>query len=154
TSLWGASATLACAQAPANVQADLQSSRAAIAPGEHFTIVLRERIRDGWHTYWRNPGDSGQPTRLTWHLPTGWRAGGIQWPAPTAMRFATLMSYVYSNEVLLPIDLMAPRNLRAGEHVTLNAEGDWLVCSDICIPEHAALSLTLPVSAQGSDDPQ
>jgi thiol:disulfide interchange protein DsbD len=151
--MWGAPSS-AQAPATANVQADLQSSRAAIAPGEHFTIVLRQRIRDGWHTYWRNPGDSGEPTRITWHLPAGWSAGDIQWPAPTAMRFATLMSYVYSNEVLFPIELTAPRSLRVGETVTLDAEGDWLVCSDICIPEHATLSLLLPVASRGSDDPQ
>lgn len=158
-SFWAAWGVPALAQVPApapvaNVQADLLSSRAIIAPGERVTIVLRQRIRDGWHTYWRNPGDSGEPTRITWHFPAGWRAGEIQWPAPVAMRFATLMSYVYSNEVLFPIELTAPRSLRAGETVTLNAEGDWLVCSDICIPEHATLSLALPVAAQGSDDPQ
>ncbi len=149
---WGAPVF---AQTPpaANVQADIVSSRAAIAPGERFTVALRQRIRDGWHTYWRNPGDSGEPSRLTWRLPAGWRAGELQWPAPTAMRFATLMSYVHSNEVLFPIEISAPRGLHAGETVTLNAEGDWLVCSDICIPEHATLSLSLPVAAQGRDDP-
>ncbi|MBS0385330.1 MAG: thioredoxin family protein [Proteobacteria bacterium] len=130
------------------------SSRAAVAPGERFTIVLRQRIRDGWHTYWRNPGDSGEPTKITWRLPRGWRASQIEWPAPTAMRFATLMSYVYSGEVLFPIELTAPQDVRPGQTVTLNADGDWLVCSDICIPEHAALSLTLPIAARSSDDPQ
>ena len=155
-SVWAGWALPSSAQTSprANVQADLLSSRAAVAPGETFTIVLRERIREGWHTYWRNPGDSGQPSRITWHLPAGWRAGDIQWPAPIRMRFATLMSYVYSNEVLFPIELTAPRNARAGETVPLTAEGDWLVCSDICIPEHAALSLSVRVAARGSDDPQ
>jgi len=154
-SLWAPWDAPAFAQSQThNVQADLLSSRSTIAPGERFTIVLRQRIRDGWHTYWRNPGDSGEPTRVTWRLPTGWSAGEIQWPAPVAMRFATLMSYVYSNEVLFPIELTAPRTLRSGETVTLHAEGDWLVCSDICIPEHATLSLALPVAARGSDEPQ
>jgi thiol:disulfide interchange protein DsbD len=154
-SLWAAWDARALAQVQtANVQADLLSSRSTIAPGERFTIVLRQRIRDGWHTYWRNPGDSGEPTRITWHLPPGWQAGEIQWPAPVAMRFATLMSYVYSNEVLFPIELTAPRTLPVGETVTLNAGGDWLVCSDICIPEHATLSLALRVAARGSDDAQ
>lgn len=155
-SLQAAGASPARAQTPSgsNVQADLLSSRASIAPGERFTIVLRERIREGWHTYWRNPGDSGEPTKLAWRLPAGWRAGDIQWPAPTPMRFATLMSYVFSGEVLFPIEITAPRTLRPGESATLNAEGDWLVCSDICIPEHGALSLTLAVAEAGSDDPQ
>ncbi|MFZ2029313.1 MAG: protein-disulfide reductase DsbD domain-containing protein [Vitreimonas sp.] len=155
-SLLAAWASLSFAQTAtrAHVQADLISSRAAVAPGESFTIVLRQRIREGWHTYWRNPGDSGEPTRITWHLPRGWRGGEIRWPAPVRMRFASLMSYVYSNEVLFPIELTAPRGARLGETVPLTAEGDWLVCSDICIPEHAALSLSVPIAARGSDDPQ
>lgn len=138
----------------ANVETQLHSSRAAIAPGERFTVVLRQSIRDGWHTYWRNPGDSGLPTRLTWRLPPGFEAGPIQWPAPEALPFDILVNFGYSGEVLLPIEIAAPGNLRPGQTVTLVADAYWLVCSDICIPEEGALSLALPVQARGRDDAQ
>ena len=75
------------------VDVGLHSSRAAIAPGERFTVVLRETMREGWHTYWINPGDSGEPTSLTWRLPAGFHAGEIQWPAPEAIPFAMLVNY-------------------------------------------------------------
>jgi thiol:disulfide interchange protein/DsbC/DsbD-like thiol-disulfide interchange protein len=136
------------------VDAGLHSSRAAVAPGETFTIALRETINEGWHTYWRNPGDSGEPTTLTWTLPAGWRAGEIQWPAPEAVPFAMLVNYGYEGEVLFPIEVTAPANARVGSTVTLTAEAYWLVCSDICIPEQATLTLSVRVAAQGRDDPQ
>ena len=137
-----------------NVEAELHSARAAIAPGERFTIVLRQAIREHWHTYWRNPGDSGEPTQLSWALPRGYQAGPIQWPAPEAIPFDILVNYGYSGEVLFPVEMTAPATARVGQRVTLTAEAYWLVCSDICIPEEAALTLTLPVAAQGRDDPQ
>ena len=93
---------------PRQVDAGLHSSRAAVAPGETFTIVLRETINEGWHTYWRNPGDSGEPTALTWTLPAGWSAGEIQWPAPHAVPFAMLVNYGYEGEVLFPIEITVP----------------------------------------------
>ena len=135
-----------------NIETELHSSRAAIAPGETFTIVLRQTIREHWHTYWRNPGDSGEPTELTWRLPQGWSAAPMQWPAPEALPFDILVNYGYSGEVLFPIEISAPASLRPGESVTLTADGYWLICSDVCIPEEGVLSLTLPVEAQGRDD--
>src|SRR5260221_6217540 len=58
-----------------NVKAHLVSEVSAIAPGQSFWVALEFNIRDGWHTYWRNPGDSGQATTLKWQLPPGFTAG-------------------------------------------------------------------------------
>jgi thiol:disulfide interchange protein/DsbC/DsbD-like thiol-disulfide interchange protein len=140
--------------APQQVQASLHSSRAAVAPGETFTVVLREAINEGWHTYWRNPGDSGEATSLMWTLPPGWSAGEIQWPAPEGIPFAMLVNYGYEGEVLFPVEITVPRSALTGTTVTLSAEAYWLVCSDVCIPESATLTLTVPVATQGRDDPQ
>src|SRR5258706_4317352 len=65
-----------------NVKAHLVSEVSAIAPGQSFWVALELNIRDGWHTYWRNPGDSGQATTLKWQLPPGFTAGDIVWGAP------------------------------------------------------------------------
>lgn len=137
-----------------NVEAQLHSARAEVSPGERFTIVLRQTIREGWHTYWRNPGDSGEPTELTWTTATGFALGPIQWPTPQAIPFATLVNFGYEGEVLFPIEVVAPANARIGERINLTADAYWLVCSDICIPEEATLTLSLPIAAQGGDDPQ
>jgi len=137
----------------ANIETELHSARAAIAPGETFRIVLRQTINEGWHTYWVNPGDSGEPTELTWRLPEGFEVGPMAWPAPEPIPFDILVNYGYSGEVLYPIEITAPASLQPGQSVTLTADGFWLICSDICIPEEGVLNLTLPVEAQGRDDP-
>jgi thiol:disulfide interchange protein DsbD len=136
------------------VDVGLHSPRAAIAPGERFTVVLRETMREGWHTYWINPGDSGEPTSLTWRLPEGFQAGEIQWPAPEAIPFAMLVNYGYSHEVLLPIEITAPADARVGSTVTLSADAYWLACADVCVPEEGAVNLTLPIEARGRDNPE
>lgn len=135
------------------VEASLHSARAAVAPGERFTVVLRQNIREHWHTYWRNPGSSGEPTELTWTTPPGASAGAIQWPAPDAIAFAMLVNFGYEGEVLFPVELTAPAGARPGDVLTFAADAYWLVCSDICIPEEARLELAVPVAAVGRDDP-
>ncbi|MGE3143923.1 MAG: protein-disulfide reductase DsbD domain-containing protein, partial [Hyphomonadaceae bacterium] len=137
-----------------NAAVSLHSARAAIAPGETFTVVLRQEIRGGWHTYWRNPGDSGQATQIDWTMPVGFSAGPLRFPAPKRIPVDVLMNYGYAGEVLFPIEITAPRRLRPGRPVTLQAHASWLVCSDICIPEEEDVALTLPVMAAGADDPE
>ena len=134
------------------VEASLHSARAAVAPGETFTIVLRQNIREHWHTYWINPGSSGQATELTWTAPAGADVGAIQWPAPEAIPFAMLVNFGYEGEVLFPVEITAPANAQPGQVLNFVADGYWLVCSDICIPEEARLELSVPVAAQGRDD--
>jgi thiol:disulfide interchange protein/DsbC/DsbD-like thiol-disulfide interchange protein len=137
-----------------NVEIALHSARAAIAPGERFTVVLRQNIRDGWHTYWINPGAAGEPTEIEWRLPAGWSAGPIQWPTPHAIPFESLVNYGYESEVLLPVELTAPASLRPGQSITLNADATWVACADICVFEEGEAALTLAVAAQGRDDPR
>jgi thiol:disulfide interchange protein/DsbC/DsbD-like thiol-disulfide interchange protein len=135
------------------VEAQLHSARAAIAPGETFTVVLRQSIATDWHTYWRNPGDSGEPTELTWTAPSGYGVGGIQWPAPKALPYATFVNFGYDGEVLFPIEITAPRNARVGSNADFTVAAHWLVCSpEICVPEDATLTFSVPVEAQGLDD--
>lgn len=129
------------------VEASLIAERPAIAPGETVTIGLKETIRAGWHTYWVNPGDAGQPTQIDWKLPEGWTAGKIQWPYPIRLPVGPLMDYGYEKEVVLLTDVTAPKDAKPGETVTLNAHASWLVCSEVCVPEETDLSITLPVAA-------
>ncbi|MGE0829780.1 MAG: protein-disulfide reductase DsbD family protein [Hyphomonadaceae bacterium] len=135
-----------------HVEMEFVSSRAAIAPGETFEIALRQRIIPGWHTYWTNPGDSGEPTELTWTLPAGFQAGPMRHPPPVTHAVSIVMTYVHEGEVFYPIAITAPDNLRPGQSVTLSADGYWLVCSDICLTEEGRMELTLPVEAAGRAD--
>ena len=95
------SALLLGAPAPAGaaepkVRVELLSEVASIAPGETFWVALRQEIAPGWHTYWMNPGDSGEPPRIEWALPTGFTAGEFVWPPPERIAVGPAMSYGYS----------------------------------------------------------
>ena len=129
------------------VRVELLSEVAAAVPGEPFWAALRQRIAPGWHTYWMNPGDSGEPPRIEWDLPSGFRAGEFVWPLPERISVGSAMTYGYSNEVVLPMAMTPPANLPAGKNVTLRGRASWLVCEKICVPEEAPVALTLPVAA-------
>lgn len=134
------------------VQADLISRVTHILPGQPFEIALRQVIEPKWHTYWKNPGDSGEPTRISWELPDGFSASDIAWPIPEAIPVGPLTNYGYSDQVILPVTITPPAALPAGP-VTLTATATWLVCEKICIPESAKLSLVLPVRADKTTVP-
>jgi thiol:disulfide interchange protein len=129
------------------VRVELLSEVAAIAPGETFWLALRQQIAPGWHTYWMNPGDSGEPPRIEWALPNGFTAGDFVWPPPERIAVGPAMTYGYSNSVVLPVPVTAPRDLKPGAHLTLSGQASWIVCEKICIPEEAPVAVTLPVSA-------
>jgi thiol:disulfide interchange protein DsbD len=129
------------------VHASLIAERPGIAPGQTVTIALHEAIRSGWHTYWINPGDAGEPTRMEWKLPEGWQAAPIQWPYPKRLPVGPLMDYGYDTEAVLLMDVTAPMTAKPGETVTLGGHASWLVCSEVCVPEDAEVSMALPVAA-------
>lgn len=129
-----------------NVKAWLVSEVDAVPAGEIFWVALRQEIRNDWHTYWKNPGDSGEPTTIDWELPEGFTAGDIVWPAPKRVPLADLVNFGYEGDLFLLVPITAPDGLAPGDAVTLAANARWLVCKDICIPETATLSLTLDVT--------
>ncbi len=127
-----------------SVEVELVADRAAVVPGEAMRIGLRIRHDPQWHTYWRNPGDSGLPTQVELQLPPGFEAGPIRWPAPQRLFIPPLANYGYDGEIVLPMALHPPASVD-GERVTIVAHASWLVCRDVCIPGDADVSLTLPV---------
>jgi thiol:disulfide interchange protein DsbD len=129
-----------------HVVVELVSEVESIRPGEPFRVGLAIAHAPEWHTYWRNPGDSGLETRFAWTLPPGFEAGPIQWPWPERHEIEHLVNYGYSGEILLPVRLTPPQDLQPGAEIPIRLKADWLVCRIECIPGSAELSLTLPVS--------
>ncbi|MBX3483894.1 protein-disulfide reductase DsbD [Phenylobacterium sp.] len=148
----------AAAAAPVDtghLQAELVPAAQGVAPGQSVTIALRQQIRKGWHTYWRNAGDSGEATRADWTLPAGWTISDFTWPTPHRLPIGPLVNYGYEGEVLLPLTVTAPADATPGQAVTLTAKAQFLVCAEVCIPEDATLTLALPVTAAPAPlDPQ
>jgi thiol:disulfide interchange protein DsbD len=137
-----------------HVQARLVSSQAAVAPGQRFTVALEQSIKPHWHTYWQNPGDSGQATSIDW---AGAQAGPIQWPTPAIQAIGPIVNYGYEGRAALLVELTVPADAKPGSRFKPAAEVKWLVCKDVCIPEQVSLGLDLPVAAEakaGSDASQ
>ncbi len=113
-----------------------------IAPGQPMWLGLAIDHQPHWHTYWKNPGDSGLPTTLQWTLPAGVVAGDIEWPTPQRLPIGPLVNYGYEGQLLLPVRLSVPADFRA-ETLTVRLHAEWLVCKDVCIPESGEFTLPL-----------
>lgn len=131
-----------------HVQARLVSSQASVAAGQRFTVALEQTIKPHWHTYWKNPGDSGQATSLDW---SGTQAGPLQWPTPSIQAIGPIVNYGYEGRAALLVELTVPADARPGSRFQPSADVKWLVCKDVCIPEQVSLGLDLPVVASLSE---
>ncbi len=120
----------------------------SIQPASNALIGLHFTLEKGWHVYWTNAGDSGEPPTIKWTLPPGITAGAMQFPAPRRLPLGPLMDFGYEDEVLFPITLSADSTLKAPSTAPLAAHVNWLVCREVCIPGRADLALPLQVAAQ------
>ncbi|HEX3435246.1 MAG TPA: protein-disulfide reductase DsbD domain-containing protein [Pseudacidobacterium sp.] len=116
---------------------------AEVYPGQNFTAGLYFKLEPGWHVYWVNAGDSGEPPRIRWTLPDGVSAGAIQYPTPKRLPLGPLMDFGYENEVLFPIPMQVDSAFKppANGKATLSAKVDWLVCREVCLPGKAQLDV-------------
>ncbi len=127
-----------------HVTARLLAEQTAFVPGQEIELALVLDIRPGWHTYWANPGDSGEPTRLDWRLPAGFEAGAIRWPYPQLIRVGPLANYGYSDQAVHLTSVATPADWPQGKPAEIAVSASWLVCEEHCIPESAELRLSLP----------
>ncbi|MDP1533103.1 MAG: protein-disulfide reductase DsbD family protein, partial [Rubrivivax sp.] len=135
------------------VRVELLAEPAAVVPGEPFTVGIKLSMKEHWHTYWRNPGDSGEPTQVAWKLPPGFVAGDLEWPAPSLIRVGPVASFGYEGEVILLARVTPPVDVSAGTTVNLAADIAYLVCEKICIPGEASASRSIPVAEPGAPPP-
>ena len=139
----------ACAQTvkTPHIASRLVAQTLGAAPGATLYVAIDQTLDPGWHTYWRNPGDAGEPATIAWTLPKGWRAGDIVWPTPQRIPTGPIMSYGFENSVLLPVAIEVPADARPGTTAALKAHVDYLVCAQVCIPGGADLTLDVPIVA-------
>jgi len=129
-----------------HARVELLSQQTTFHPGSALQLGIYFRLEPGWHIYWINPGDSGQPPSFKWQLPPGFTAGEVQWPRPERMQSsAELADYGYHDDTLLMVPILAPQFINDEQLRGLRfaVEAKWLVCREVCIPEHASLELFL-----------
>jgi thiol:disulfide interchange protein len=133
------------------VSAQLLADVTTVQAGQNFLLGVELSMAPGWHTYWRNPGDSGAPIKLSWQLPEGVTIEQLGWPIPERIAYGPLTNLGYHGSVLIPLQVSVNQSFDL-EELTLGLKGRWLVCADICIPESAALALVLPSSKDAVPD--
>ncbi len=137
-----------------HVDASLVSRSTHVMPGRILDLALRLLPDEGWHTYWKNPGDTGLPTRIQWELPAGFKAGEVQWPVPEWIDYEGLTNFGFHGETWLLVPVAVPFNLPmdATSEVRIGAKARWLVCREVCVPEQASFELVLPVAAYTDEE--
>jgi thiol:disulfide interchange protein DsbD len=133
-----------------HVDVQLLAEQKAIQGGHTLWVGLQFQLPSGWHVYWQNPGDSGEPPTVKWNLPTGLHAGDLQWPAPHRLESPSLVDYGYPDGVLLLAPIRVDSTVSSANEVTLQADVRYLVCREICVPGKANLALNLPVQSDSA----
>ena len=133
------------------VTASLISSHDSVAPGQEFYIALRTVLDDHWHTYWRNPGDSGEPVQMDWELSEGVSAGEIHWPLPRTIPTGPIINYGFEGSPLFPVKFTVGPDVKPGSVITVRSNFYYLVCKDVCIPEQGSASLPIAVGEATED---
>ena len=131
----------------AATRATLLLSASTAKPGDTITAAVRLEMSPGWHTYWKNGGDSGGPSKIDWQLPVGVTAGEIQWPTPEKYTVEGLGTYIYHNEAVLLVPLKLGNDLKPGP-LELKAEVSWLECEQLCVPGDAPVSAKLEIGVE------
>ena len=130
------------------VEASLLSSHYTVAPGQVFQIALKTELDDHWHTYWRNPGDSGEPVQISWTVPDIVTAAEITWPLPDTIPTGPIINYGFEDAPLFPVDFTVADDAPIGSVIEIEAAVYYLVCKDICIPENGMLRIVLQVAEE------
>jgi thiol:disulfide interchange protein DsbD len=149
-------------EAAAHTQARLVLSAGTANPGDTIMAGVHLKMDPGWHTYWKNPGTSGDATKIAWQLPTGVTAGQIQWPVPEKLvpqkeddsgkplpgqfdfEFTT---YAYHNVAVLLVPLTLAPDLKPGP-LQLKAKVEWLECEKLCLQGGAEVAATLVIASE------
>ena len=104
-------------------------------------LIIRFNLEKDWHTYWINPGDSGDPASFIWELPEGFNISEPIWPTPELIPYPPLTTFGYTNELKLLFKLSPPKQL--DEINKFSVISKWLVCADVCIPQEGKVSFVL-----------
>jgi thiol:disulfide interchange protein DsbD len=129
-----------------HVHVQLAIPQDQLYPGGANAAGLYFKLEPGWHVYWKNAGDAGEPPHIQWTLPAGVTAGPLQFPAPKRLPVGPLMDFGYENEVLFPLTFAVAPTVKDGRAL-IDAHVDWLVCREVCIPGKAELKATLQLSS-------
>jgi len=131
------------------VTAKLLADTTAIQAGKPFKLGVELSMKSGWHTYYKESGDAGLPSKITWKLPPGFVAGPILWEKPSKFNDSGIVTYGYKDKTLIGATITPPADFNSNK-IEFKADVKWLSCAEICVPGGTSVSLSMPVDKTGS----
>lgn len=122
------------------LQARFVSAVNGVKEAGDFKAALHVDLAEGWHTYWREPGDAGLPPRFEWSGSENIKSVTLHWPSAVEKDEHGFKVNAYTDEVAFPLDVVLET---LGAPVALKLKTDIMVCKDICIPQTLELSLDM-----------
>lgn len=139
--------TLSLFADPVNIS--LKSETDTISPGKPFMVALELSLEEGWHAYWKNPGDAGMAPRIDWTLPEGFEVTALYWPIPTKFTMGSLEANGYSDKAVILAQIV-PSSEASSSDAEIKADVTWVVCNDeSCLPGSSSAEVKLKVNELG-----
>ena len=115
-----------------------------VAPGDsRLKGGVEIKLTQGWHTYWRYPGDAGVPPRFDWRGSENLAGVEVLWPAPERIVAGGSISIGYERDVIFPLRI---RPADPARPVKLALKLEYAVCEKLCVPAEARVRLDVPAS--------
>jgi DsbC/DsbD-like thiol-disulfide interchange protein len=143
---WASAVAFGAPAAKDLVHAKLVADAKDVKAGEAFHVGLVLKIKEGWHIYWKNPGDSGAPTTATLKAPDGFKVEDWQFPVPEKIADPGGTIYGYTDEVMLVATVTPPTGFQAGAPVEFSCDATWLVCEKVCLMGKGSAKVSLPAT--------
>ena len=130
--------------------AQLLSLMESTKAGTTIDLAIQVQLKKGWHTYWENPGDIGQPMEIQWNLPPSLKITELNWPRPQRIRSGKWNSFGYKKDFLLLTKLKIPSSYKE-KSIPIQAQVQWLVCKKVCVPLQKTLKRSIPISKKAKN---
>jgi len=135
------------------VRPTVMAEHRSIGPEAPTALAIRFQVQDGWHVYWRNPGDTGAEMTVNYKGPDWASIGDLQWPVPERYRSpGDLLDFVHHGAPVLLTELRidADKWASAGSPDLLKFElaFEWFVCKDICLLGEGSTSIEIPIAEE------
>ena len=124
-----------------NSNITLISNTQSIQPNGKLIVGIKFKLEEGWHTYWKNPGDAGEGASIEWDLSKGLTASKILWPGPERIPVEPLMTFGYNDEVILLTEILSNESVQFP--LNIQARVGWFTCKEICIPQEGIVELQI-----------
>ena len=131
---------------------DIKTDKVSVSPHDSIHVLVTLTHKEGWYSYWKNPGESGLATKIDWTLPKHINVGDIRWPIPQKIEFGGLINFGFKEPINLIIPININKAAKFGEY-KLTGKMSWLVCKETCIPESTEISVPITISNRSQASP-